>query len=490
MLSKIPHAFFLSFLVLVLLLPVEAHAQQERPVSFADMAERLLPTVVNISSTQKIDEAAMPELPAMPEFPEGSPFEDFMEEFFNRDRMGVPQAVPATSLGSGFVIDAKEGYIITNNHVIRHADEVRVTFHNDKTLDAEIVGSDEKTDIAVLKIDPTKANLVAANFGDSDDIRVGDWILAIGNPFGLGGTVTSGIISARKRNINAGPYDDFLQTDASINRGNSGGPMFNMDGQVIGINTAIYSPTGGSVGIGFAIPSTLAQPVIDQLIKYGETRRGWLGVRIQTVTEDIADSLGLKKVMGTLVANVTADGPAEKAGIIAGDVVLKFNGKDVKEMRELPRLVAEAEIGKPATVTLWRDGKEKDVSVTLGQLEKAEADGELTHTELPVKKQVEGVIIEGTGLTVEPLTNQARKIHNIPESVDGVLVSMVDNNSKAAEKGFLPGDVIVEINQKSITVPADAQTAIDQAKNTGRGSVLMLVNRQGVTRFVAIKLKK
>lgn len=273
---------------------------------------------MNISSTQEIGEAR--DFPDIPEFPEGSPFEDFFEEFMERRGRGL-EALPQASLGSGFIIDAENGYLVTNNHVIRDADEVRVTLYNDETIDAEIIGVDEKTDIAVLKVDPKAADLKTVSFGRSDVLRVGDWVLAIGNPFGLGGTVTAGIISARQRDIQSGPYDDYLQTDASINRGNSGGPMFNLKGEVIGINTAIFSPTGGSVGIGFAIPSDLAKPVIDQIIKYGRTRRGWLGVRIQTVTEEIADSLDLPNDHGALVASITPGGPAEEAGLQHGDVI-------------------------------------------------------------------------------------------------------------------------------------------------------------------------
>ena len=315
-------ALFLAICVWVL--PQEGHARKNNTSpalttsssSFADLAERLLPSVVNVSSTQKIAKTeAMPDLPDFPQFPEGSPFEDFFEEFMDR-RGGNGQngelapSLPPASLGSGFIIDGENGYIITNNHVVRDAEEVRVTFSDDTTMEAEIVGRDEKTDLAVLQV-KTDKKLVGVDFGNSDIMRVGDWILAIGNPFGLGGTVTSGIVSARQRDINSGPYDDFIQTDASINRGNSGGPMFSLEGKVIGINTAIFSPSGGSVGIGFAIPSNLARPVIDQLIKFGRTRRGWLGVRIQTVTDEIAESLGLKKARGALVAGVTEGGPAE-----------------------------------------------------------------------------------------------------------------------------------------------------------------------------------
>ena len=358
--------FILSRLVLssLLVLPLMAGpalAQSLPPANhsgFADIVDDLLPAVVNISSTTNYGEAQ--DHPDLPQFPEGSPFQDFFEEFMER-RQGMPFE-PQASLGSGFVIDAENRYVITNNHVIRDADEVRVTFYDDETLTAEVIGTDEKTDIAVLKVEGDK-KLTAVKFGDSSVLRVGDWIVAIGNPFGLGGTVTAGIISARQRDINAGPYDDFLQTDASINRGNSGGPMFDMNGEVIGINTAIFSPSGGSVGIGFAIPSQLAEPVVEQIIKYGRTRRGWLGVRIQSVTDEIAESLSLTAAEGALVASITPDGPAEGANLETGDVILEVNGQPVKEMRELPRIVAETPIGSVAKLTLWRDGKKVTAEV-------------------------------------------------------------------------------------------------------------------------------
>ncbi len=326
------------------------------PASFADLAEALSPAVVNISSTQK---TIIPnDFPEMPEFPEGSPFEDFFEEFMGRRGKGRPRT-PAASLGSGFIIDANKGYIITNNHVIRDAESVQITLANDVTIDAEIIGTDEKTDIAVLKVDDKSLNLTAVSFGDSDNLRVGDWTLVIGNPFGLGGSVTAGILSARARDISSGPYDDYLQTDASINRGNSGGPLFDMSGNVIGINTAIFSPTGGSVGIGFAIPSNLAKPVINQIIKYGRTRRGWLGVRVQKVTEEIAESLGLEQPTGALIASVNTDGPAHIAGLKAGDIILEINDQKIQEMKSLPRIVAENDINTTATIKFWRDNKEQ-----------------------------------------------------------------------------------------------------------------------------------
>ncbi|MEM7679914.1 MAG: DegQ family serine endoprotease [Pseudomonadota bacterium] len=464
-----------------------------KPGSFADLAERLLPAVVNISSTQKFDENADGPMQEMPQFPPGSPFEDFFEDFFEGPPgggHGMP-AIPPASLGSGFVIDADEGFIITNNHVVRDADEVLITFHDDETIEAEVIGRDEKTDIAVLKVDTDK-ELIEVPLGDSDDMRVGDWVLAIGNPFGLGGTVTAGIVSARQRDINSGPYDDYIQTDASINRGNSGGPMFNLNGEVIGINTAIFSPSGGSVGIGFAIPSSLAESVIDQIIEFGRTRRGWLGVKIQTVTEEIAESLGLGEEQGALVADVTEGGPAEKAGMKAGDVILEFNGKPVEEMRNLPRMVAETAIGSTANVTFWRDNRRQKITVEIGELEKAEEEGliENASTETPEQDEdAKGFELEEMGLTLARISDDDREKYSIDRELKGLLVTDVARNSDAARKGIVSGDVIVEINQTQVSTPSDAREIVDSAIEQGRGSVLLLLNQAGDVRFTGIKLK-
>lgn len=486
----------LFFLVLVFLIaPVSVTNARDAvpginaPNSFADLADRLLPSVVNVSSTQKIEELNEEQLPEMPQFPEGSPFEDFFEDFMGKRGQGLGPALPAASLGSGFIIDAENGYIVTNNHVIRDADEVRITLADDSTIPAEIIGRDEKIDIAVLKVQ-TKKPLHAVEFGNSDRMRVGDWIVAIGNPFGLGGTVTAGIVSARQRDINSGPYDDYIQTDASINRGNSGGPMFDLDGNVIGINTAIFSPTGGSVGIGFAIPSNLAKPVIDQLIKYGRTKRGWLGVRIQTVTDEIAESLGLDSARGALVASITEGGPAEKAKLQAGDIILEFDGKPVDEMRALPRIVAETPIDTAVSLKYWRDGKERKAKVEIGELEKAEDEGLLVTGDNSQKSEEmeKGTDITSVGITVNSLTNNIRERFNVPNDVDGVAVLKTDPGSEATEKGIASGDVIVEINQKSVTSPKEVEEAIEKAKKSKRSSVLLLVNREGDVRFVALKL--
>ena len=496
----IPLVLKLGFIALFLS-PINANAQG-MPSSFADLADELIPSVVNISTTQKVDEQAsiqmQPGTPQMPTFPKGSPFNDLFEDFFGQQMPNMQPMphhnMPATSLGSGFIIDKTNGYVITNNHVIANADEIKVTLSDDTILPATLVGSDDKTDIAVLKVDLDGQKVAETPFGDSDIMRVGDWVVAIGNPFGLGGTVTAGIISARQRDIHSGPYDDYLQTDASINRGNSGGPMFNTKGEVIGINTAIFSPTGGSVGIGFAIPSALAEPVIKQLISFGRTKRGWLGVKIQSVTDDIADSLGLAKAAGALVAEVTAGGPALQAGIQAGDVILVFDNKPVREMRQLPRIVAETEIDKATTVIVWRNGERVKLDVEIGELEKAENDGLLTDNNAPLPtndNEPTGEKLGLLGLNATPLDTQTRSMYGIDDSVtSGLVILEVNTGSDAAKKGITPGDVIVDINQKTVKTVEQAQAIIDEANTQKRDKVLMLLNSQGNITFVAVKLEK
>lgn len=475
-------------------------------LTFADLADKLSPAVVNISSTQKMPQKnAMEGVPDFPQLPQGSPLEDLFKDFMNRQNggreggggnggFGGEMDAPVTSLGSGFIIDGAKGLVVTNNHVVKDADEVRVTLSDNTILEAEILGHDEKTDLAVLKVKADGHKLTEVNFGNSDVMRVGDWVLAIGNPFGLGGTVTQGIISARKRDINSGPYDDFLQTDASINRGNSGGPMFNLKGEVIGVNTAIFSPTGGSVGIGFAVPSNLAKPIVLQLAEFGKTRRGWLGVKIQTVTDEIAEGLNLGKTQGALVASVTPNGPAEKAGIKAGDVITEFNGQKLDAMRQLPRIVAESSIGKSAPITLIRDGKTISTTVMVGELEKAETDGLVLSDDKKAQdsKPSKGVELTGLDVTVANISPLLRETYNIPEDVNGVVVSAVQSSSDAMAKGLAAGDVVLEINQEPIKDAATAKTVIEAAKAAGKQSVLMLVDNQGQgdVRFVAVKFKK
>ena len=474
-------------LVLALLLPAGAALAKPAPDGFAELAAKLLPAVVNISTTQTIksDKPGRPG-PDIPQFPPGSPFEEFFKDFLDRNK-GKPEAQPrrATSLGSGFVIDGA-GLVVTNNHVIADADEITVTLHDDTSFKAEVIGRDTKVDIALLRIKPTKP-LASVKFGDSDGTRVGDWVLAIGNPFGLGGTVTAGILSARAREINAGPYDDFLQTDASINRGNSGGPMFNMSGEVIGINTAIYSPSGGSIGIGFAIPANLARPVVDQLRDFGHVRRGWLGVNIQSVTDEIAESLGLDKPKGALIASVREGGPAQVAGIQPGDVVLTFDGKEVTDMRRLPRVVAETPIDKAVKVTVWRKRKEHTFDVKVGELKEEEQQAALTTNKQQPLAEPPGTV-KTLGLSLANLTPELRERFSLAEDTAGVVVVDVKPDSAASEKGMRAGDIIVEVAQEEVKSPAQITAKIDEAKNAGRKSVLLLVDRQGDLRFVALKL--
>jgi serine protease Do len=468
-------------LVLVLVAVPLAAPARTAPDSFADLAERLLPSVVNISTTQVVEGQTGGEMPMVPP---GSPFEEFFKEFFER---GQPQRRRrATSLGSGFIIDAA-GHVVTNNHVIQDADEITVVLQDDTRVQAQVIGRDPKTDLAVLKIEPT-AKLRAVSFGDSDKSRVGDWIVAIGNPFGFGGTVTAGIISGRGRDIQAGPYDSFLQTDAPINRGNSGGPMFNLDGEVIGINTAIFSPSGGSVGIGFAIPSNDAMAVIKQLIEHGEVRRGWLGVRIQTVTDELAESFGLKSTTGALVADVLAGGPAEQAKLQKGDVVLEFDGKKIGEMRRLPRVVAETEVGRTVPVKIWRAGKEMTVKVTVGALDDEE---DKVAAKTDGKPSGAGTrAIDKLGITVAVIDDKLRERFDLAEEADGVVVVDVDAAGPAGSKGIRAGDTLVEVGQEEVRTPDDVAAKIDEAVKTAQKSVLLLIEGQGGLRFVAIRLDK
>jgi serine protease Do len=462
------------------------------PDSFADLAEKLLPAVVNVSTTQTVKTEKHTErtAPDLPQFPPGSPFEEFFKDFFNHNKQqnSDPDADTrkATSLGSGFIIDAK-GYVVTNNHVIADADEITVILHDNTSLKAEVVGRDTKTDIAVLKVQSDKP-LTPVDWGDSDASRVGDWVLAIGNPFGLGGTVTAGILSARQRDINSGPYDDFLQTDASINRGNSGGPMFNMDGAVIGINTAIYSPSGGSIGIGFAIPSSLAKVVVGELIDEPDhtVHRGWLGVRIQGVTDEIADSLGLDKAKGALVASVTDNGPAQTAGIQPGDVILTFDGKPVTDMRHLPRLVAETPVDKTVPVTVWRKRQETALQVKVGRLTETET-ASATDNPKPTPKATADTV-SALGMTLADVTPELKQKYSLADDARGVVVVDVAKDGPGAEKGLKPGDVIMEAAQEEVKSASQVAGKVADARKSGRKSILLLIERQGDLRFVALRL--
>jgi serine protease Do len=470
---------------LALALQSVAALAKEAPISFADLADKLLPSVVNISTTQTIKNPDR--IPEMPQFPPGSPLEDFFKEFFERQGR-APDAAPrrATSLGSGFIVDST-GFIVTNNHVIQDADEISVKLHDDSVFTATLVGRDTKTDLAVLKIDPGKKVLPSVPFGNSDEARVGDWVLAIGNPFGFGGTVTAGIVSARARDINAGPYDDFLQTDASINRGNSGGPMFNLKGEVIGINSAIISPSGGSIGIGFAIPAGLAKPVIDDLRKFGKTRRGWLGIHIQSLDQELAESMGLSDQRGALVAKVDDTGPAAKAGIKAGDIILRFDGKDIGEMRRLPRIVAETAIGKKAEVVVWRDGRKQNLEAQVGEMPEEPAE----HAKAPEKPQpgpASQQAIPGTGMAVSAISPQLREKYGIDDATKGVVVTDVKGDGPAAERGLRPGDVIIEAGQKPVRTPQDLVKQVDDARKAGQKALLLRVENPQQLRYVALPL--
>jgi serine protease Do len=453
---------------------------------FADLAAKLLPAVVYVSTTQTLKKEPIPD---MPQFPPGSPFDEFFKDFMERQKSqdNVPRKV--TALGSGFIIDAS-GLIVTNNHVIDEAEQITVTLHDEQVLPAKIVGRDIKTDLALLRIEsPTKTPFPFVAFGDSDTARIGDWVIAIGNPFGLGGTVTAGIVSARARDINAGPYDDFIQTDASINKGNSGGPLFNMKGEVIGINTAIFSPSGGSIGIGFSIPSNEAKPVLADLQKFGKTRRGWLGVRIQQVTPDIAESFGLKENKGALVGGVMAKGPAEKAGIKTGDVILKFDGKEVEDSRHLPRIVAGTEIDKSVDVEVWRDGKLVSIKTVVGELPEEEKTEEAKADEKPKTSKTESgqADIPSLGLSVAAISQTLRERYDIAADAKGVVVTDVKPNGSAADKGLRAGDLVVEAMQEAVKSPSDLVDKVAAAKKSGKKSVLLLVQNDAGLHFVPLR---
>src|SRR5262245_30484338 len=469
-----------------LTLPAISTAAARGPEVIADVAEKVIDAVVNISTSQKVEARTAP----TPQLPNDRQLDELFRDFFNRRGQGPqqPERGPrrVNSLGSGFIIDPS-GIVVTNNHVISEADEVTVILNDGSRLKAEVIGKDQKTDIAVLRVKPDKP-LKAVKFGDSDRLRIGEWVIAIGNPFSLGGTVTAGIVSARNRNIESGPYDNYIQTDAAINRGNSGGPLFNLEGEVIGVNTAIISPSGGSIGIGFAVPSKTALPVIDQLKQFGETRRGWLGVRIQQVTDEIAESLNIKPARGALVAGVDDKGPARPAGIEPGDVIVKFDGKDIKEMRDLPRVVADTPVGKEVAVQVIRKGQEVSKTVTLGRLE----DGEKQAAVTPQRNAPETapVVKKTLGLELSNMSDALRQKYKIKDTVKGVVILGVEANSAAADKRLNAGDTIVEIAQEAVASADDFQTKVDKLKKDGRRSALLLVaSAEGELRFVALALQ-
>lgn len=466
------------------------------PASVADLADRLSNAVVNISTSQKVEGTEPSPGPAVPklEAPDGSPLQDFFNDLLQGN--GDDDAQRVQSLGSGFVIDPS-GIVVTNNHVIQDADEITVNFADGTKLDAKIVGIDPKTDLAVLKVEP-KAPLAAVAFGDSDKVRIGDWVMAIGNPFGLGGTVTVGIVSARGRNINAGPYDNFIQTDAAINRGNSGGPLFDMYGDVVGINTAIISPTGGSIGIGFSIPALLAQNVVSQLREFGEMRRGWLGLRLQAVTDDIAEGLGLPNVRGALVAGIVPRGPADNGQIKVGDVVTRFDGRDVATSRDLPRIVAETPVGKAVDIAVLRKTavdrpvETVNVQVTLGRLEDGEK--EVASAEQPPKDTatVDPAPLPDAatlGMRFSDMTPELKSRYELADELSGVVVTDVAPQSAAADKGIEAGTVVKEIAQEAVTTADDARTKLAKLRTDGRRNALMLMaDKAGDLRFVVVPI--
>ncbi|WP_188260012.1 DegQ family serine endoprotease [Azospirillum tabaci] len=470
----------------------ESVLTQGTPGSFADLAAKVSPAVVNVSTTQQAKaERGNPRLPG---FPPGSPFEEFFRQFQDQfGQNGGPGGGPddesegqprgkVGSLGSGFIIDAA-GYVVTNNHVIDGADEIKVTLQDGTELPATLVGRDAKTDIALLKVKSDKA-LPALDWGDSDAARVGDWVMAVGNPFGLGGTVTKGIISARGRDIHSGPYDDYLQLDAAINRGNSGGPTFTLDGRVIGINTAIYSPNGGSVGIGFAIPSNIAKQVVAQLRENGHVERGWLGVKIQEISPEIAESVGLSQPKGALVAEVTPDSPAAKAGVRQGDVILAYGGKPVNTLRDLTRRVADTKAGDTVDMTVVRKGKETTLTAHIAPLPAEQRVAAAEGTGPATESAVETV----KGLKLAPLDGAARSRLGLGEGVKGVVVTSV--SPQAGDLPVRPGDVIVKVGDHSVTSPAEVTKSLHEAEKDGRKAVLLLVNRGGNESFVPLKLGK
>ncbi|MDA9881086.1 Do family serine endopeptidase [Candidatus Pelagibacter sp.] len=463
-----------SVLILTFSFSIQSNSQTV-PASFADLAERLMPSVVNISTTQTVTTTSNP-FPF--QFPPGSPFEDMFKEF------GTPQERKSSALGSGFIIDEK-GIVVTNNHVIQDAEDIIVRVNGDQEYKAKVVGADPLSDIAVLQLE-TKDKFTPVAFGDSDKARIGDWVIAIGNPFGLGGTVTSGIISARNRSIGLSRYEDYIQTDASINSGNSGGPLFDMNGDVIGINTAILG-RNGSIGIGFSIPANSAKIVIDQLIEFGETKRGWLGVRIQDVSQEIADVEKLDEPRGALVASVAENSPSDKAGIKAGDIILEFNGVKINQMKELPAIVAKTKVGKKVKVKIWRNQKEITKNVLLGRLETSE-DFKVSEKKEPVEKQTSE--IESLRITVRLLNNEDIKTRKLPNQITGLVVTKIENDSPLKNTTLAVNDVITEAQKKKIKSINDLIEAAQKVINSNQQTILLAIyNNQNQRRYLGVKLK-
>ncbi|MBJ6370171.1 Do family serine endopeptidase [Sedimentitalea sp. CAU 1593] len=468
---------WLSALAVVFVL-MQALAAQARPESLAPLAEKISPSVVNITTSTTVEGRTGPQGIV----PDGSPFEDFFREFQDRNRDGEgPRARRSSALGSGFVI-SEDGYVVTNNHVIDGADEILVEFFSGEELAATVVGTDPNTDIALLKVESDEP-LPFVSFGDSDSARVGDWVIAMGNPLGQGFSVSAGIVSARNRAL-SGTYDDYIQTDAAINRGNSGGPLFNMDGEVVGVNTAILSPNGGSIGIGFSMASNVVTRVVDQLKEFGETRRGWLGVRIQDVTDEIAEAMGLEQAAGALITDVP-EGPAKEAGLLSGDVILTFDGVDVADTRALVRQVGNTAVGKSVRVVVFRDGGTQTVMVTLGRREEAEAAVPAAMQDDDTPDVKEKTVL---GMTLSILTDEMREELGVPDNQNGLAVLSVDELSEAFEKGLRSGDIITEAGQQKVASLDELDDRIEEAKEAGRKSLLLLVRRGGDPRFVALSL--
>ena len=472
-------ALVLGALALAFVL-VQALSAQARPESLAPLAEKISPSVVNITTTTTVAGRTGPQGIV----PEGSPFEDFFREFQDRNGGEGDRPRRSSALGSGFVI-SEDGYVVTNNHVIDGADEILIEFFSGGEMPAKVIGTDPNTDIALLKVEADTA-LPFVSFGDSDIARVGDWVIAMGNPLGQGFSVSAGIVSARNRAL-SGTYDDYIQTDAAINRGNSGGPLFNMDGEVIGVNTAILSPNGGSIGIGFSMASNVVTRVVDQLKEFGETRRGWLGVRIQDVTEDVAEAMGLASAKGALVTDVPS-GPAEKAGMMAGDVIISFAGTEVEDTRGLVRQVGNSPVGETVQVVVMREGKSKTLKVTLGRREDAEGSEPAVAEDLDGDDGKAPSTKDLLGLTLTPLTDELREQLGADQGMEGLAVTDVDEASEAYEKGLRAGDIITEAGQQKIASISDLEARVDAAEEAGRKSLLLLVRRAGDPRFVALSL--
>ncbi|MYH58214.1 MAG: Do family serine endopeptidase [Boseongicola sp. SB0675_bin_26] len=452
-----------------------AASAQSRPDTFADLAEKVSPAVVNITTSAKVATSMQPG----PIVPEGSPLEELFRDFIERNGPGGNRPRRGQALGSGFVI-SEDGYIVTNRHVIQSADKILIEFFEGFEREAEIVGTDANTDLALLKVESDKP-LKYLSWGDDEEIRVGDWVMAMGNPLGQGFSVSAGIVSARGRAL-SGSYDDFIQTDAAINRGNSGGPLFNMDGEVIGVNTAILSPTGGSIGIGFAMSASVAENVINQLRNFGETRRGWLGVRIQDVTDDLAEGLGLAEVRGAIVTDVP-EGPASEAGIETGDVILSFDGVEVDDTRGLVRQVGDAAVGKEVRIKVFRNGEFRTLMVTLGRREDSEG-------AIPASANAtDPMSSEHLGLTLSEMTDALRELLDLPETAEGLVVQDVAEDSAAYDKGLRVGDLIVEAGQEGIASVAEFETRIEESREAGRKTIVLLVQRDGEPRFVALPLE-